>query len=179
MLFTLVRLLHVSAVRASVVELPALRRATATDDQPYAVASLLSGDGRLLNTFFGTSFGVAKASAEPPVYADLCCPFGGAPAPTLLLFVPGAVAPRDAGGVANGEATTRRVPPGAASMSDVWLAMLPIDADGECACAGAVCASVTDALAGLGGAGGSQPARQLVLLAYESGPAASDQAAAA
>jgi len=144
---------------------------------------MLSGDGRLLNTFFGTSFG-GEPALEPSVHADLCSPFGGAPAPILLLFVPAAVVRRDAEGVASDEATTGRVPPGVASMSDVWLAMLPLDAGGECVCTDAICASVADALAGLGVSGESQSeTRQLVLLAYESSPAErapwDDQAAAA
>lgn len=161
-------LLAVAAVLSvDVRELPALRRAHPPDGQQYTVASLLSGDSRLLNSFFGTSFGGAL-TAEPAVHIDLCCPLGGAPAPMLLLLASSTVGGDDADGGHSGRSPpTAHLPAGASSMADVWMATLPLEGEGRCACAEEVCASAAAALAALGALGRAQPPRHLVLLIRE------------
>jgi len=158
------------ATATRLVELPALRRSIAPDDQPYAVASLLAGGGELLNGIFGTSF-----FDSPDLLADLCCPLGPAPAPALLLLAPASTS--DAASELGGQ--LRRMPLPALAMSDVWLVPLPSEGGGTCPHAVAVCDALVEALASLGATGA--PPRQLALLVSfpESARPLSDKAAAA
>jgi hypothetical protein len=170
-------LLAVAAILSvDVRELPSLRRAHPLDEQQYTVASLLSGDSRLLNSFFGTSFGGAPAT-PPAVHIDLCSPFGGAPAPMLLLLASGTAAGGDMD--TGGPPPTAHLPAGATSMADVWMATLPLEGEGRCAFAERVCASAAEALAALGSSGQAQPPRRLVLLICEGAKGASGSPGAA
>ena len=166
-------LLSLPGLRASSSKLQQPQQRSREALQPYAVLALLGAaaaeGSTVLNGIFGTAFpGASEELDKALLFADLCAPLQ-AGAPALLFLAAGGSATAGGGSTTAGGGAC--VPLAALAAADVWLAVVPMDANVEARCE-QLCAQAAEALAQLeqtadvsggGGSGsmteGSAPAR--------------------